>query len=178
MDDPELIFDPEGKAITAVQGRAWMNQVATAIDEHHMGEWMMLQDVDQFLPKNEGVYNGASSAIFSGLEMIDGLASDYIGQLDRMVGKYTRLSGTRDLPPPIQRYKAPTQEQLNEATDLIVSYNNATPEERIDLALRRAPLVGDVTTASRGSLSFQPTPNGLKRSFTLTFCRLWWRQSN
>jgi hypothetical protein len=146
MDDPELIFDPENKAIPAVVGRKWMEQVARAIDEHHIGEWMMLQDVDQFIPKSEGVYNGASSAIFAGLRMVDDLAADYIGQLDQMVAKYTSLNGGRDLPPPIQRYQVPTQEQLNKATDLIISYNNMTPEERIDFAFKRMSLTGDLTS--------------------------------
>ena len=56
-----------------------------------------------------------------------------------MVAKYSSMAGMPDLPAPLKRYRMPTQEQLNEATNLIVSYNEMGPLERANFALRRTP---------------------------------------
>lgn len=90
--------------------------VARIIDQDSVGEWLVLQDIDRFLPGAMGEYKGAPKAVFSALDLADESIEGSLTVLDDILGRASEMGV--DLPA-ARMYVLPTKENLAAANDVL-----------------------------------------------------------
>ena len=90
--------------------------ISRIIDQDSVGEWLVLQDIDRFLPGAMGEYKGAAKAVFSALDLADESIEGSLTVLDDVLARAS-AAGV-DLPP-ARLYPLPTKENLAAANDVL-----------------------------------------------------------
>ena len=103
-------------SIPAAVGVKAFEDAARIFDQEGVGEWLVLQDIDRFLPGIMGEYRGAPVALLSALDLIDETIEGSLSVLDDMVGR--ALDAGVDLPA-VTKYKLPTKENIAAANDVL-----------------------------------------------------------
>ena len=102
--------------IPAPVGIKAFEDVARIIDQEGVGEWLVLQDIDRFLPGVMGEYKGVTKAVFSALDLADESIEGSLTVLDDMLTR--AVEAGVDLPA-ARLYAIPTKENIVAANDVL-----------------------------------------------------------
>ena len=102
--------------IPAAVGIKSFEDVARIIDQEGVGEWLVLQDIDRFLPGVMGEYKGVTKAIFSALDLIDETVEGSLTVLDDILAR--AVEAGVDLPA-ARLYAIPTKENIAAANEVL-----------------------------------------------------------
>ena len=103
--------------IPAAVGIKTFEDVARIIDQDSIGEWLVLQDIDRFLPGVMGEYKSSPGAVFSALELAEESIEGSLSVLDDIVGR--ALENGADSLAARSLYPIPSKENLAAATEVL-----------------------------------------------------------
>ena len=130
-DIAELRFvDPEtNKVYPASRGRDFFNELQSAVDNDSVGEWLIYQDMDRFLPGVSDNFNGSVKGVFAALDLAHSISQTSIAKLEKIIDEAASLN--IKLPASLKRKQVPSKKNYAKAIEIIESVDS---NSRLDIA--------------------------------------------
>lgn len=123
-DIAELRFvDPEtNKVYPASRGRDFFNELQSAVDNDSVGEWLIYQDMDRFLPGALDNFNGSVKGVFAALDLAQSISQTAIVKLEKIIDEAATLN--IKLPASLKRKQVPSKKNYAKAIEIIESVDS------------------------------------------------------